>query len=249
LSKNRPHTTSRIQGNTDVMTKRQQCAYCGRRRSTEEDHVIARQFFPAEQRYRGNLPKVPSCANCNRIKQRAEDGPATFLQFGHDSEGSRLVLEKRIPKTLQKNLRLHRSLRRGLHRVWAKLPDGLIVPMLAIKLSSRELEDAKLLFRMITKGLYHHEFHALLPPNHRIALLKIADDIQFKIIQNLILADKKHQKREVGGGEFKYICALSADKGISAWLFLFKSVTVAAITTSGSCNEQLLKGLKRLEWI
>jgi 5-methylcytosine-specific restriction endonuclease McrA len=55
------------------------CAYCGQPGANERDHVIAKQFFPPNQLYRGNLPQVPSCGACNRRKQRVEDGPAVLF--------------------------------------------------------------------------------------------------------------------------------------------------------------------------
>lgn len=89
-----------------------QCTYCDSSPPSEEDHVVARQFFPSEDKFRGGLPKVPACGECNRIKQRVEDTVAVYLQFGHASEASTKVLEGRVPRTLQKNRRLARSLTR-----------------------------------------------------------------------------------------------------------------------------------------
>src|SRR6266699_3306315 len=115
----------------------QVCSYCCATPETEEDHVIARQFFPNDPRYRSALPKVPCCAACNRAKQRVEDGPAVFFQFGHSSMASRTVLDRRVRRTLGHNRRLMRSLRGGLHEAWVRAHTGILVPGLVIELRPR----------------------------------------------------------------------------------------------------------------
>ena len=147
------------------------CAYCGSPGADERDHVIARQFFPPDHAYRGDLPQVPSCGTCNRGKQRAEDGPAVLFQFGHDSEASRRVLKERVPRTLAKNRRLYTSLRQGLQEALVRLPSGIVVPVLGIHLSPRELSDSHSWFQFVTRGLYCFEFSIPLPADHSVHLL------------------------------------------------------------------------------
>src|SRR5262249_32344047 len=125
---------------TRVRSQNLACSYCGEP-ATESDHVIARQFFPAAQVYRGGLPQVPACRTCNGAKQKVEDGPGVIFQFGHSGEASRQLLLTRVRRTFHKNRRLHEALRRSLRKVLVKRSSGVLVPSLAFTLSPRELSD------------------------------------------------------------------------------------------------------------
>jgi len=223
------------------------CAYCGRLGADEEDHVVARQFFPAEERYRGNLPKVACCGCCNRKKQRVEDGPAVLFQFGHASEASRHVLTRRVPRTLNKNRRLHASLRQGLQDVLVRHPSGLVVPGLGIALSPRELADSHTWFQLVTRGLYRFEFNATLPTDHTVHLLRPVDD-RFNVFIDLIRNDRRHKTRVFADGEFTYAVANNDGDKVSLWLYAFKSISILALTLAPDCPPDLRLRIGAIEW-
>ncbi len=232
-----------------MKASRHVCAYCGMAGADEEDHVIARQFFPAPkdlkpgapaaavERFRGALPKVWCCGSCNRKKQKVEDGPAVFLQFGDEGAASIAVAHGRVARTLRKNTRLLRSLQRGLQDVWLRRPSGILVPRLAIELKARELQDLRRWFRLVTRGLYCHETKVVLPPRHEVYLVKPADWLQFVFLRDMILQHDNHQSRSVAGGEFKYTYVVNQSDQVSMWLFAFKSVDVAAVTVGPDCTK------------
>ena len=223
------------------------CAYCAQPGADESDHVIARQFFPADERYRGNLPQVTCCGACNRKKQRVENKPAVLFQFGHDSEASRRVLAERAPRTLEKNRRLHTSLRQGLEEVLVRYPSGILVPTLAIRLSPRELSDAHTWVQLVTKGLYCFEFKTSFPLDHTIHLLRPMDD-RFTVFTDLIHRDRSHQARAVAAGEFQYAFARNQTDGISLWYYAFKSINTVALTLSPSCPKDMRWRITKIEW-
>jgi hypothetical protein len=97
------------------------CVYCGVNPATEREDVFAKQFFPPEHQYRGNLVKVPACGICNRKKQEAEDSPGIFFQFSDATPASEAVLEKRALRTFKKNERLRRAFQQGLDWYWVRL--------------------------------------------------------------------------------------------------------------------------------
>jgi hypothetical protein len=165
------------------------CAYCGEVGANENDHVVARQFFPNDERIRGSLPTVPSCGRCNRAKQRVEDTVGVFVQFGDGSETSRRVLMDRIPRTLAKNRRLHHSLRDGIEEVLVRSPVGVLIPATAINLGIRELRDAHQWFQYITRGVYRLETAAPLPQDHTIHLLHPVHE-GFNAFRDLLLSAK-----------------------------------------------------------
>ena len=104
-----------------------------------------------------DCPQVPACGQCNRLKQRAEDTVGVLLQFGHASEASQRVLEGRVPRTLEKNRRLAKTLRAGLKRVSVRRESGLVVDGLGIELGSPELAQIHDWFCLVTRGLYRFE--------------------------------------------------------------------------------------------
>jgi hypothetical protein len=214
------------------------CAYCSSAPGKEDDHVIARQFFPPEQTYRGNLPKVPSCANCNRAKQRAEDTVGVYLPFGHASPASRQVIEDRIPRTLAKNERLARSLRRGARRT----------PQLVFELDDNVVAHIHDWFTFLTKGLYRHETGEPLPNAHSIHLLKPAMKKQYETLLNPLRRDSRHVRRAFAQSEFRYHFAISRVDPISGWLFAFKSADVFAVTLGPSCPEVVRASTSLHEW-
>jgi hypothetical protein len=223
------------------------CAYCSQSGADEEDHVVARQFFPADQRYRGSLPKVPCHGYCNREKQRVEDGPAVLFQFGHDSDASRHVLTRRVLGTLAKNRRLHTSLRQGLQEVLVRHPSGLVVPALGIALSTRELADSHAWFRLVTRGLYYFEFRVPLAVDHTIHLLRPTDH-HFNVFIDLIRSDRQQRTRAFAGGEFQYAVANNVGDGVSLWLYAFKSINMLALTLSPGCPSDLRSRIGAIEW-
>lgn len=224
------------------------CTYCGRASAPEEDHVIARQFFPPEHIFRGDLPKVPACGECNRRKQRIEDTVAVYLQFGHSSSASAGVLQNRIPRTLRKNLRLLRSLKMALRQILVRRESGVLVPALAFKLDDQVLTQVHDWFCIVTRGLYRHESGVNLPENHSVHLVKPTKWQQYNGLLNMILGDSQHVRRSLAHGEFQYAFAISRVDPISAWLFSFKSVEVFVATLGPECPETLRRSIAEVEW-
>ena len=154
---------------------------------------------------------MPSFGTCNRRKQRAEDGPAVFFQFGHEGEVSRRVLMERVPWTLAKNRRLHTSLRQGLQEELVRLPSGIVVPGLGIKLDSRERSDSYTWFQFVTRGLYCFEFSAPLSADHSIHLIRPIDG-RFDEFTELIIRDPNHKNVHLLGENFNTSSSLTKSK-------------------------------------
>ena len=229
-------------------TTETRCSYCGRSPAEEEDHVIARQFFPADEVFRSGLPKVPSCGDCNRAKQRVEDTVGVYLQFGHASDGSRRVLEDRVPRTLKKNRRLARSLRQGMSRVLIRRDAGIVVPGLTLRLDDQTLEHIHDWFTFVTKGLYRHESGGHLPQDHSIHILRPATKRQYEVLLNVLCRDSRHVHRALAHREFQYVFAMSRVDPISGWLFAFKSVDMFAVTLGPACSESVRRSTEASEW-
>jgi hypothetical protein len=220
------------------------CAYCSHP-ATEPDHIIARQFFPTEQIYRGGLPQVPACRTCNGAKQKVEDGPGVIF---HPSEASRQLLLTRVRRTLRKNRRLHVALRRSLRNVVVKRPSGVLVPSLALTLSPRELSDIWAWFRYVARGLYYFEFSRVLPTDHTIHLVKPATFEHFVILRDLILRDSRRQVREYAAGELRYVYTYNEAEQLTMWLLAFKSIDMFWLTVGPASTAAVPTLFADFEW-
>jgi len=90
---------------------RKVCAYCTTAEGTTRDHVIARGFFPPDQR--GGIPQVPSCPPCNNLKSRLEHYATAVLPFGGTHAAAATMLAEMVPPRLENNLKLARALTSG----------------------------------------------------------------------------------------------------------------------------------------
>jgi len=214
----------------------------------EDDHVLARQLFPPDIRFRGELPQVPACGPCNRRKQRAEDTVGVLLQFGHGSEASRRVLEDRVPKTLRKNHRLWRTLKAGLKRVSVQRESGLIVDALAIRLGDQELAHIHDWFSLVTRGLYRFETGVNLSADHSVSLIRPTSRPQCEVLLNVLRADSGHSIRSFAEGEFRYLFAVARQDPVSGWFYSFKSVEMFAVTTGPTVPPETFRSISDLAW-
>jgi hypothetical protein len=210
--------------------------------------VIARQFFPAEQRFRSGLPQVPACPKCNSAKQRVEDGPGVILQFGHSSDASSKLILGRVLRTLAKNDRLRRSLRQSLRDATLTQPDRLKVPGMVITLSHRELADLWALFRYVARGLYRFELCTVLPADHTIHLVKPASYEHFVVLRDLIARDANRQSREHAAGELRYAFARNDAEQLTMWMLAFKSIEMFWITAGPTSSATVQADLAKIEW-
>jgi hypothetical protein len=101
--------------------------------SSTGDHVIPRRFVP--EHLRANLPQVPACLTCNNAKSADEHYLATVLPFGGNHPAASAMLERDVPRRLQKNKRLHRGLAEG--RCDGQLSEGdAITPTLTLNVEA-----------------------------------------------------------------------------------------------------------------
>jgi hypothetical protein len=134
------------------------CVYCAERLSTTGDHVLGREFCLVK--HRTNLPQVPACEQCNGEKSKLEHYLMTVLPFGGRHSEATTTLQTMVPTRLERNQKLHESLRTGY--TGDKIP----------------LEPGKIeaLFVFITKGLLWHHFGVILTKEDRIAVTVIQSD-------------------------------------------------------------------------
>ena len=134
------------------------CVYCGKRPSVTGDHVFARKF--CLDKHRGDLPQVPTCDECNRVKSYLEHYLTTVLPFGGQHRDSQETLRTLVPKRLEKNAKLHRELKIGYVGDKIPLREGQIEP----------------LFAFIAKGLLFHHWGITLTDDDCAAAIVVRND-------------------------------------------------------------------------
>ena len=224
------------------------CIYCNKDKATTEDHIIARQFFPNDFEYRNNLPKVPACSKCNTEKQKVEDGPAVLLQFAHASEGSKLVLHDRVPRTLDKNKRLHKSMKKGLSWDWLSQQSRRIDKLTFIELDKRNQKDLFKWYIFLVKGFYYWSLNSILKPSFSISLLKPINQDQTSFLCDIIRNTKDYKEEFFGKKEFHLLFSYNNKEQLSLCSFNFKAVVIFGFTYNNLQSGRLKKLVKRWSW-
>jgi len=137
------------------------CAYCRTQGSSEgADHVVAREFFLAEDR--NNLPKVPACCHCNGLKSRLEHYALAVLPLGSQHlDASRYSTEYLAPR-LARNRLLHRTLAKNLRGGrWERQRNGLILPAGSVPFETSKITE---LMSYIVTGLFFYHWGEILDP-------------------------------------------------------------------------------------
>jgi hypothetical protein len=221
------------------------CTYCAVVGiSTTADHVVAREFFPLDQRQ--NLPKVPSCQSCNVRKSVLEHYLATVLPFANRNPDSSALLVEKVPSRLAKNVRLHRELASGAQALRSLDQHGVLQSEMTLPFEGERIEA---LFRMIAQGLCMHHWDLLLPPSQCEIQGGYLHPEGEKIVERLLA---KHAARRVsvrlGSGIFEYEGVQATDRAeITVWrMSLYNAVVSDGTSASGirTSNGYVATGLK-----
>lgn len=191
------------------------CVYCSSRPAVTGDHVFARGFFLPTAR--ANLPQVPTCDHCNNVKSHIEQYLASVLPFGGRHQHRAEHLEMFVPRRLEKNQRLHRSLaegrttaitfERGEHR------QAMVVPI--------DGERVCELFGMIARALVWYEWSACLGPDDgsTTTFLTSRGEVYFEKLLNSAVPSRLVHKG-VGADTFRYWGAhVDGVPSMSIWKF------------------------------
>ena len=200
------------------------CVYCAVEKSTGPDHVIAREFFPKDKR--GNLPKVPSCSECNNTKAKLEHYATAILPFGSKHENAEEMLKGATAKRLNKNIKLKKELKSEMGEIWVESSSSLTLPSITIPVKGDKLTQ---LFQMIIKGLYYHNWQMIIPKDYFVEAYTVSlRGLLFFRDKMLLKAPSNFIQNILGNGVFHYKCTRgNGDPGISAWeMFFYNGVMI-----------------------
>ncbi|MCO7227550.1 HNH endonuclease [Pleionea sp. CnH1-48] len=228
------------------------CVYCRSSKSTTADHVFPRELFQIEQR--GNLPKVPSCKECNNEKSKLEHYLTAVLPFGATHSDSKKALSVDVSKRLEKNRKLHRKLKDGFGYMLVPSSEGGQEKRLAINLDYEQLHE---LVGFIGRGLIWHHWNRYLPLDRSFTVFT-PSLLGIEFVSDLLQKSSNLRVAvQLGDDTVRYNGVMSEiDEGISVWTILllggmtvfdddlsyeFKNSFVAMITGS----EKAVRNIER----
>ena len=199
------------------------CVYCaGEGASASADHVFAREFFPVEKR--GHLPIVPACNPCNKAKSDLEHYLTAVLPFAGRHVDSTTLLVNDVPRRLEKNQKLYRTLVAGVTKA-GKLgggeQDDMAVPFDSDKLVS--------LFAYIARGLVAHHWNVIIPAKYHVEAVLLNPFFEPDYRRLFALNARDRVQGSVGGGAFLYEAAQAVDDpALTMWRFqVFGGIVMA----------------------
>jgi hypothetical protein len=192
------------------------CAYCCKELSVTADHVFAKEFFLIDKR--DNLPKVPSCKQCNNDKSEIEHYLTALLPFGGRHKDSRENLKKMVPKRLRKNPKLHKELATEKDYILTNGPSGSPIPSMVLPIN---FESIPALFKYIVKGLANYYWDVYLNEDVSIEVMSLTPaGEQFYEERFFRLNCKARVIETLGENTFWYEGVQGVDRPeITAWRF------------------------------
>ncbi len=207
------------------------CVYClGEGISSSPDHVVARAFFPKEQR--SGIPKVPACENCNNKKSALETYLTTVLPFGGRHEKSAQILTNQVPKRLDRNRKLRKQLAESFKSDIVVSSEGYIQVAKTFHVDASKIEE---LYKLIVKGLCWCEFKLLLPPETSDLEVGIVGPEFAPFIDNMMKMNGKQKcHKKLAEGLFQYEGVQATDNDlITIWkMSLYNTVFGDALDLS-----------------
>lgn len=195
------------------------CAYCGRKREVEREHVFTKALFPDDRR--SNLITVPSCRQCNKNYEKDEEYFRLMMVTAYPSfEGSESA--KAIWPKIEAMMKRGES-RRFLTNVLTNWKDVDIVTsgiylgtLPALELDWSRIEN---IISKFVKGLYFYYQGSALGNQTQI-MVKGFDLEQIEKLlneSNMKSLLPYLQKHSLGQGTVKYAFAVAGDNPHASW--------------------------------
>ena len=191
------------------------CVYCTvDGSSTTADHVLAREFFPADCRH--GIPKVPSCNSCNNAKSHLEHYLCTALPFGGRHKRSAEILTELVPRRLERNQKLKVEFTGGLSSGASVSRAGHIQPRKTFNVDADKIVQ---LYEFIVRGLCWSEWQLLLPKSISEIQVGLLTSDGAEIADRLLnLNSKRRSHGLVADGLFQYEGVQAVDNDlITIW--------------------------------
>jgi hypothetical protein len=199
------------------------CVYCTVEGiSSTPDHVVARGFFPTEQRH--GIPKVPACQSCNNTKSGLETYLTAVLPFGGRHTKSAEILAELAPKRLDRNRKLARELAGSWNSSISISSEGYLQLQHTFNVDADKIEQ---LYRFIVRGLCWSEWQLLLPETHSEIQVGFLTLDGARLVESLLRGNAKRRcQGMIAAGLFQYEGAQAVDNDlITVWKMSLYGVT------------------------
>jgi hypothetical protein len=177
---------------TKAMANTDECAYCGMRQASTQDHVPPRSLFSKPRP--SNLITVPSCGYCNKGFSKDDEYFQLMIKAGID--------RNRFPKENESSLRTINSLSR---------PESLGYAISLLQNYERNparhnvdiVRIGRVLHRIV-RGIFYHETKIRLADSVNFDFISISDSPSRAATVIDIITGLSGQLESVGDGVFRY---------------------------------------------
>ena len=193
----------------------QLCVYCGVNAATTRDHVPPKGIFTRP--FQSDLVTVPACAPCNNAASPIDEEFRAMLSLrvGTPTPEARQLWKDKTLRGIRRNKRLLRTIVERSQEVWVRISSGSIFEKKLATLWDAKVHDDMII--RITRGLFFHHFHQILPTNIRVKAhyYNYVDEDLYKIYE-------ASQKYSIGGNQFVYSVFRTEDlPNVTVWLYQF----------------------------
>lgn len=228
------------------------CVYCGVAPGTENEHVIAKGFFPAPRPPKSEFILVPACPDCNRGRWKDSDTSMsmdeeyarTWLSMelnagNHPAAKALAAHDAEIARSMRNSEGLRKKIVGSITRRPMLRESGILVPNASA--ISFDGPRFRRVMRKIVMGLYYHELGQRLPDGFEVVVeaLQIASEgfaptsnIDSLVVRTLASETFVAGPRRLGGGVFSYAFrATEDDPPAAVWVFSFYDAIYSLIAT------------------
>lgn len=193
------------------------CVYCPEGISATADHVFPREIFEITDR--DNIPKVPSCEQCNNEKSQLEHYLLSVLPFGGVHGNAEKNLSVDTARRLSRNNKLKSHLRDGMSygfisREGDKRERRLCIPI--------DFDRLHLFSEFVCRGLLWHHWKCRVPNEYSVkAFTPSPTGLEF--LESLFNMNTAYRvNANLGEGTVRYKGSMSeVDQCLSVWALQF----------------------------
>jgi hypothetical protein len=144
----------------------------------------------------------------------------SVLPFGGRHDNALANLTDNVPKRLEKNQKLHRTLASGQSRVWSRELSGVLVNAMAIPLDEERLEE---LIALMVRGLMFHDWGVALGLDMMVQALSLNKRGETFFDHYTRMNAKQRARGNIGGDALQYDGAQDVDNdAVSFWQLLWR---------------------------
>lgn len=210
------------------------CVYCGVPGiSSTGDHVIAREFFPENER--SSIPKVPACLDCNNAKSKLEQYLSTVLPLGSGHPIAESMMADKFIRRMEKNRRLQREVHQSSKYILELNKWGTYELRLAVAFNWRIASEY---FSMVARGLYFHHQLEVIPADCQ-SRARFTRHLSLPHVERAIFPESGRicVDGTIARGAFTYKGTFSNNGKVSAWTMEFYGgIELRSERTSGKTS-------------